>query len=44
MRVEPRLCAVRKPEHKGKVERAIRYLREQFLVGRTITASIWDLH
>jgi transposase len=37
MRVEPRLCAVRKPEHKGKVERAIRYLRERFLAGRTIT-------
>lgn len=37
MRVEPRLCAVRKPEHKGKVERAIRYLRDRFLAGRTIT-------
>ena len=37
MRVQPRLCAVRRPEHKGKVERAIRYLRERFLAGRTIT-------
>jgi transposase len=37
MRVEPKLCAVRKPEHKGKVERAIRYLRDRFLAGRTIT-------
>ena len=37
MRVEPRLCAVRKPEHKGKVERAIRYLRDRFLAGRAIT-------
>jgi transposase len=37
MRVQPRLCAVRRPEHKGKVERAIRYLRDRFLAGRTIT-------
>lgn len=37
MRVEPRLCAVARPEHKGKVERAIRYLRDRFLAGRTIT-------
>jgi transposase len=36
MRVEPRLCAVRRPEHKGKVERAIRYLRDRFLAGREI--------
>jgi len=37
MRVQPRLCAVRRPEHKGKVERAIRYLRDRFLAGRTIS-------
>ena len=37
LRVQPRLCAVRRPEHKGKVERAIRYLRDRFLAGRTIT-------
>jgi transposase len=37
MRVEPKLCAVRKPQHKGKVERAIRYLRDRFLAGRIIT-------
>jgi transposase len=37
MRVEPKLCGVAKPEHKGKVERAIRYLRDRFLAGRTIT-------
>ncbi len=37
MRVQPRLCAVRRPEHKGKVERAIRYVRDRFLAGRTIT-------
>ena len=36
MHVEPRLCGVRKPEHKGKVERAIRYLRERFFAARTI--------
>ncbi len=36
MRVQPRLCAVRRPEHKGKVERTIRYLRDRFLAGRTI--------
>ena len=38
MRVEPKLCAVRRPEHKGKVERAIRYLRDRFLAGRAITS------
>jgi Integrase core domain len=37
MRVEPKLCAVRMPQHKGKVERAIRYLRDRFLAGRVIT-------
>ena len=37
MRVEPKLCAVRRPQHKGKVERAIRYLRDRFLAGRSIT-------
>ncbi len=37
MHVQPRLCAVRRPEHKGRVERSIRYLRERFLAGRTIT-------
>jgi len=35
MRVQPRLCAVARPEHKGKVERSIRYLRDRFLAGRT---------
>ena len=34
--VAPRLCAVRKPEQKGKVERAIRFLRDRFFAGRTI--------
>jgi transposase len=38
MRVQPRLCAVRRPQEKGRVERAIRYLRDRFLAGRTITS------
>lgn len=36
LRVEPRLCGPYQPHHKGKVERAIRYLRDRFLAGRTI--------
>lgn len=36
MHVEPRLCAVRKPQQKGRVERAVRFLRERFLPARTI--------
>lgn len=35
-RVQPRLCAVAMPEHKGRVERAIRYLRDRFFAGRYI--------
>ena len=31
-----KLCGVRKPQQKGKVERAIRYLRDRFFAGRTI--------
>jgi transposase len=38
MLVQPRLCAVAHPEHKGRVERSIRYLRERFLAGRTIVS------
>lgn len=34
--VQPRLCAVRKANQKGRVERAIRYVRERFLAGRPI--------
>jgi transposase len=34
--VQPRLCAVRKPQQKGKVERAIRFLKERFFAARTI--------
>lgn len=36
MLVAPRLCPVRTPEHKGKVERSIRYLRDRFFSGRTL--------
>lgn len=36
MCVAPKLCAVRKPQQKGKVERAIRFLRDRFFAGRTI--------
>lgn len=36
LRVQPRLCGVRKPHEKGKVERAIRYLRDRFFAGRRI--------
>lgn len=34
--VSVRVCGVRKANEKGRVERAIRYLRERFLAGRTI--------
>lgn len=36
MHVQPRLCGVARPQHKGGVERAIRYLRDRFLAGRQI--------
>jgi transposase len=36
MRVQPRLCAPVRPEQKGRVERAIRYVRDRFLAGRTV--------
>jgi transposase len=38
LRVEPRVCGVRKPHEKGRVERAIRFLRERFFAARTIHA------
>src|SRR2546422_6909975 len=34
--VQPRLCAVGKGNQKGRVERAVRYLRERFFAGRRI--------
>ncbi len=36
LHVEPRLCAVRKPQQKGGVERGIRYLKERFFAARSI--------
>jgi transposase len=36
LNVAARLCGVRKPNQKGKVERAIRYLRDRFFAARTI--------
>ncbi|MCP4201068.1 MAG: IS21 family transposase [bacterium] len=36
MCVQPRLCAVRQPQEKGRVERSIRYARDRFLAGRRI--------
>lgn len=35
--VQPRLCAVGKGNQKGRVERAVRYLRERFFAGRRLT-------
>ena len=34
--VQPRLCQVRRPQSKGRVERAVRYLRDRFLAGRSL--------
>ena len=36
MHVQPALCGVRKPQEKGKVERAIRYLKDRFFAARTL--------
>jgi transposase len=35
MHVQPALCSPRKPHEKGKVERAIRYLKERFFAARS---------
>lgn len=35
LHVQPALCAPRRPTEKGKVERAIRYLKERFFAART---------
>jgi hypothetical protein len=40
MRVQPRLCGVRKPHQKGRVERAIRFLRERFFAARRIHSLV----
>ncbi len=34
--VQPQLCAVRRPQTKGRVERAVRFVRDRFLAGRTL--------
>jgi transposase len=36
--VSPRLCTVRKPQQKGGVERAVRYLKERFFAARRISS------
>jgi transposase len=36
LHVQPRVCAPRKANQKGRVERAIRYLRDRFLAGQSI--------
>lgn len=36
LHVQPRLCAVYAPQQKGRVERAVRYLRDRFFAGRTL--------
>lgn len=36
--VQPRLCAIGKGNQKGRVERAVRYLRDRFLAGRSIAS------
>jgi transposase len=33
---QARLCTVRAPQEKGRVERAVRYLRDRFLAGREV--------
>lgn len=38
MFVQPRVCGVRKANQKGRVERAIRYVRERFLPAREIAS------
>ena len=35
LHVLPKVCGVRKPQEKGKVERAIRFLKERFFAART---------
>jgi transposase len=35
MHVQPALCGPRKPQEKGKVERAIRYLKDRFFAARS---------
>lgn len=39
MHVQPALCAPRRPQEKGKVERAIRYLKERFFAARSFHSA-----
>jgi transposase len=39
LRVQPALCAPRRPQEKGKVERAIRYLKDRFFSARTFHSA-----
>ena len=39
----PKTCQVRRPQTKGKVERLVRYLKENFLPGRRFT-NLFDLN
>ena len=39
LHVQPALCAPRKPQEKGKVERAIRFLKERFFAARTFHSA-----
>lgn len=38
--ITPRVCRVRRPRTKGKVERTVGYVRDNFLAGRSFTG--WD--
>lgn len=38
LHVQPRLCAPRKPNEKGRVERAIRFFKDRFFPARTIAS------
>jgi transposase len=39
LHVQPALCAPRKPQEKGKVERAIRFLKERFFAARSFHSA-----
>lgn len=43
MGFKPSTCRVRRPQTKGKVERSVRYLKENFLPGRRFT-DLYDLN
>ena len=36
--VQARLCGVRQPQHKGRIERAVRYVRDRLLAGQEISS------